>query len=103
VERRSTAESTRNNQRTRSWLFYLKRGLLALCALLVALPILGFGYEMIAAAVDARRFPPPGKLVAVDGHQMHINCTEEGRPTVVMDAGLGGANHKFQWTRHPIL
>jgi pimeloyl-ACP methyl ester carboxylesterase len=28
--------------------------------------------------------------VMVDGHQMHINCTGEGGPTVVMDAGLGG-------------
>src|SRR5690349_11529937 len=79
-----------NVQRGRSWRFYLKRDLLTLAILLLALPILGFGYETIAAAVDARRFPPPGKLVAVDGHQMHINCSGEGGPTAVMDAGLGG-------------
>jgi pimeloyl-ACP methyl ester carboxylesterase len=42
------------------------------------------------AAVDVRRFPPPGKLIAVDGHQMHLNCTGAGGSTVVMDAGLGG-------------
>ena len=69
---------------------YLKRGLLALLSILVALPIAGFGYETIAAAVDARQFPAPGKLVAVGGRQMHINCTDAGSPTVVMDAGLGG-------------
>jgi pimeloyl-ACP methyl ester carboxylesterase len=68
----------------------MKRGLFALAIVLAALPILGFGYETIAAAVDARRFPPPGKLVTVDGHQMHINCAGQGAPTVVMDAGLGG-------------
>jgi pimeloyl-ACP methyl ester carboxylesterase len=79
-----------NVQRRRSWRLYLKRSLLALAMLLVALPILGFGYETIAAAIDARRFPPPGKLVMVDGRQMHIICTGAGASTVVMDAGLGG-------------
>jgi pimeloyl-ACP methyl ester carboxylesterase len=64
--------------------------LLVLLAILVVLPILGFGYETIAAAIDARRFPPTRKLVMVDGHQMHINCTGAGSRTVVMDAGLGG-------------
>jgi hypothetical protein len=44
------------------------RGLLALALLFAALPILGFGYETIVGAVEARRFPPPGKLVLVDGH-----------------------------------
>jgi pimeloyl-ACP methyl ester carboxylesterase len=90
VERRETADQTRSARHRYGWLFYIKRGLLALCALLVSLPILGFGYETIMAAVDARRFPPPGKFVAVDGHRMHINCTGEGGPTVIMDAGLGG-------------
>jgi pimeloyl-ACP methyl ester carboxylesterase len=90
VEKPKIAVQTSNTWRTRGWRLYLKRGLLALAMLLVALPILGFGYETIAAAVDARRFPPPGKLVTVDGHRMHINCTGEGGPTVVMDAGLGG-------------
>jgi pimeloyl-ACP methyl ester carboxylesterase len=90
VEKLKIAAQMRNVQRTRGWQFYLKRGLLALAILLMALPILGLTYEAIAAAVDARRFPPPGKLVMVDGHPMHINCTGAGGPTVVMDAGLGG-------------
>jgi pimeloyl-ACP methyl ester carboxylesterase len=90
VEKHKTAAQMRNVQRRRGWQFYLKRGLLALAILLVALPVLGLTYEAITAAIDARRFPPPGKLVMVDHHQMHINCTGAGSPTVVMDAGLGG-------------
>jgi hypothetical protein len=58
-------------QYTRGVLFYVKRGLLALVAFLVALPILGFTYETLAAASDAQRFPAPGQLVMVNGHQMH--------------------------------
>jgi pimeloyl-ACP methyl ester carboxylesterase len=90
VEQRTPADPAKSARHSRNYRFYLKRGLLALLAILVALPSLGFGYETIASAVDARRFPAPGKLVDVDGHQMHINCIGEGGPTVVMDAGLGG-------------
>ena len=32
--------------------------------------------------------PPPGELVDVGGHRMHIHCTGEGGPTVVLAAGL---------------
>jgi pimeloyl-ACP methyl ester carboxylesterase len=90
VERRESADQPKNDHRRHGWLFFIKRSLLALAILLAALPVLGFSYETIMAAVDAQRFPPPGKLVAVDGHQMHINCTGAGGSTVVMDAGLGG-------------
>ena len=90
VERRESADQPKNDQRRRGWLFSITHGLLGLAILLATLPVLGFGYETIAAAIDAQHFPPPGKLVLVDGHQMHLNCTGAGGPTVVMDAGLGG-------------
>lgn len=32
---------------------------------------------------------PPGKLVDVGGYKLHIYCTGEGSPTVILDAGLG--------------
>ena len=35
---------------------------------------------------------PPGELVDVDGHAMHLNCTGEGSPTVVLDTGLGDSS-----------
>lgn len=34
--------------------------------------------------------PPPGKLHAVDGYKMHIYCTGNGSPTLVLEAGGGG-------------
>lgn len=36
----------------------------------------------------ARQNPPLGKLVAVNEFKMHINCTGEGSPTVILEAGL---------------
>jgi pimeloyl-ACP methyl ester carboxylesterase len=63
---------------------------LAVGALLVALPVVAFGYEQLMAAGDERSFPPPGRIYTVAGQSMHLNCSGTGSPTVVMDAGLGG-------------
>ena len=32
---------------------------------------------------------PPGKLVDLGGHRLHVNCTGKGSPTVVVENGLG--------------
>lgn len=58
-------------------------------ALLLGLMVIGYIYESIAEAADAKAYPPPGQLVDVGGHRLHINCTGSGSPTVVIDAGLG--------------
>ncbi len=70
---------------------WLKRTALALLTLVVAVAILGATYQALAGALDARRYPPPGQLVAMGGYRLHLHClgpTGTG-PTVVMDAGLG--------------
>jgi len=41
-------------------------------------------------------YPPLGRLVDVGGHLMHIHCTGEGSPTVVLEAGTGGFS--FDWS-----
>jgi pimeloyl-ACP methyl ester carboxylesterase len=68
----------------------LKGGVLALIALLVVLAGVGFGYEQVMAAGEARSFPAPGRMLTVDGYPIHLDCTGTGSPTVVLDAGLGG-------------
>jgi hypothetical protein len=40
--------------------------------------------------VDRRdRIPPPGRLIDVGGHRLHLNCIGTGSPTVVHEPGLG--------------
>jgi pimeloyl-ACP methyl ester carboxylesterase len=56
-------------------------------AVLLALATLGALYESAAEAADARAYPPPGRMVDVGGHRLHINCVGAGSPTVVIDAG----------------
>jgi pimeloyl-ACP methyl ester carboxylesterase len=57
--------------------------------LIIALALLGVVYETVAEGADAKTYPPPGQLVEVGDHRLHINCTGTGSPTVVIVSGLG--------------
>ncbi len=50
-----------------------------------------FAYEGIAEYRDAAMFQPPGVLFQVEGRTMHLYCTGEGTPAVILDSGIGGA------------
>lgn len=56
---------------------------------LLGLLLVGYVYERIVEAADAREFPLPGRLVDVGGYRLHLNCSGTGSPTVVIEAGLG--------------
>jgi pimeloyl-ACP methyl ester carboxylesterase len=58
-------------------------------ATLLGLALVGYIYEPLAEAADAKAYPPPGELVDVGGYHLHINCIGTGSPTVVIVAGLG--------------
>jgi hypothetical protein len=38
---------------------------------------------------------PPGRLVDLGEHKLHVSCTGEGQPTVVVENGLG--DFSFDW------
>jgi len=57
--------------------------------LIIGLALVGYIYEPMAEAADTKAYPPPGELVDVGGHRLHIHCTGTGSPTVVIEAGLG--------------
>ena len=40
--------------------------------------------------------PPPGRLVSVGTHRLHIRCEGDGVPSVIFDAALGGSS--LSWT-----
>jgi pimeloyl-ACP methyl ester carboxylesterase len=56
----------------------------------------GFLYQNISEARDRRFNPMQGQLVEVGGRKMHINCTGQGVPTVILDAGLGDTYLSWQ-------
>jgi len=71
---------------SRPWFRWILLSLLALALFLAAA---GFLYENISEARDRRFNQMPGKLIDVGGRKMHIHCTGEGSPVVVLDSGLG--------------
>jgi pimeloyl-ACP methyl ester carboxylesterase len=70
----------------RHWVRLIVRGTLVLFVLLAAA---GFLYENISEARDRRFHLMPGQRVDVGGYKLHINCTGQGTPAVILDSGLG--------------
>jgi pimeloyl-ACP methyl ester carboxylesterase len=53
---------------------------------------------------DRRRFPPPGLLVNVDGHPMHLQVRgpDSSGPTVVLEAGMGSFSPNWHWVQQEL-
>jgi len=76
-----------------------RRIVLTLLVFLLLLLVAGFVYENISEARDRRFNPMQGRLVDVGGRNIHIYCTGDGSPTVILDSGLGDSYlswHKVQ-------
>jgi pimeloyl-ACP methyl ester carboxylesterase len=71
---------------------------LTLSFLLTTLVLLGVGYfyQRSTTAADFEQFPPPGQRVEVGGYSLHLYCTGEGSPTVVVDTGNGDFSTGWQ-------
>lgn len=75
---------------------WIRRLALGLIGLLVLSAIGGAIYQWYSTRRDLAETPPPGRLVDVGGHRLHIWCKGSGTPTVIFDAGLGDTS--FVWS-----
>src|SRR5919107_2315333 len=85
---------TRPRRGLGSW---IRRGLVWLIAGLLVLAVMGAIYQVIATQIDQRTYPPPGEMVDVGAHSLHINCLGEGSPTVILEAANFGMS--AHWVR----
>ncbi len=58
--------------------------------------------QTICARVDARKFPPPGRLVDIPAARMHVRHGGEGQPAVVLEAGIAASSLSWSLTQ-PLL
>jgi pimeloyl-ACP methyl ester carboxylesterase len=65
---------------------------LVFVAALVALLTLGVLYQEIGARRERRRFIPPGRLIDVGGHRLHVTCMGSGNPVVVLESGIAASS-----------
>jgi pimeloyl-ACP methyl ester carboxylesterase len=81
---------------SQSW---LRRAIRVLITLIVVALVAAFLYQNISETRERRFHPMPGQLVDIGGYKMHIYCTGQGSPTVILDAGMGDSFiswHKVQ-------
>jgi len=77
---------TSPSKQSRPWPRYIVTGFFAWVIILAGV---AFCYQSFSAARDRRSRALPGQLAEVSGHSMHIYCTGQGAPTVILDSGLG--------------
>ncbi len=68
------------------------KALLWLVVALLVLALIGAIYQAFGTEIYRRIYPPPGELVDVGGHSLHINCVGEGSPTVILESGSGATS-----------
>jgi pimeloyl-ACP methyl ester carboxylesterase len=75
--------------------------------ILIVILLAGATYQGVATALERRKYPHPGMLVDVGGHQLHIYCTGEQKAsakssvisTVILEAPEGGMSAEWGWVQ----
>jgi pimeloyl-ACP methyl ester carboxylesterase len=49
-------------------------------------------YQRIADRAASRRFLPPGELIDVGGHRLHVLCSGAGHPLVLLESGIAASS-----------
>ena len=68
------------------------RILVALAGFFILAAVCGATWQWLATRKDLASTPPPGRLVDVGGHRLHLWCTGAGAPAVMLENGLGGSS-----------
>lgn len=88
------SDMSSTQRRPRTW---LRRILLTILIAPFALALLGALYQSISSSLDRRNHPMPGQLVDVGGYRLHIYCTGQGSPAVILDSSNLGTVSNWAW------
>ena len=64
----------------------------ALLGVVVTLLAIGALYQGIAARRHRLQFTPPGQLIDVGGHRLHVICRGMGSPVVLLESGIAASS-----------
>jgi pimeloyl-ACP methyl ester carboxylesterase len=68
--------------------------------------VLGIGAsaQALASRRDRDRFPPPGRLIDIGGHRLHLLAAGEpgSDPTTILEAGIGSFSSNWAWVRNEL-
>jgi pimeloyl-ACP methyl ester carboxylesterase len=70
-------------------------------ALVVVVAGIGASAQALASRRDRIRYPPPGALVDIGGHRLHLHVAGErgSSPTTILEAGIGSFSSNWAWVR----
>jgi pimeloyl-ACP methyl ester carboxylesterase len=71
---------------------FVRRLLPRSAGLVLVILLSGAIYQWVTTRRDLARRPPPGQLIDIGGHRLHLWCSGSGSPTVVLESGLGGSS-----------
>jgi pimeloyl-ACP methyl ester carboxylesterase len=66
---------------------------------ILLLILIGATYQGVATALERRRYPHPGRMIDVGGHQLHLYCLGQGAPTVVLEAPATLMSAAWAWVQ----
>jgi pimeloyl-ACP methyl ester carboxylesterase len=85
------AAAAQHNDFARACLRWLRYVLLLELILLLAAAAAGAIYERVSGARERALAAPLGNLVDIGGYRLHLYCTGQAAPTVVLEHGLDGS------------
>lgn len=65
---------------------------MAFIAAIAALLTAGVIYQQIGLRRQRQRLTPPGSLIDVGGHRLHVTCSGAGNPVVVLESGIAASS-----------
>ncbi len=75
-------------------------GFLRLGAVAVGVAVLGALAQTWPTRRAERRYPPPGVLVDIGGHRLHLDVQGDGPgPTAVLESGMGSFSPNWYWVQ----
>ncbi len=79
----------RTKSKVKKVLLGIKKFLIGIVVVIMVVLITGFAYEKLGQYSDSKKYKPVGKIVNVNGHDMHIFAKGKGDVTVVFASGWG--------------
>ena len=80
----------------------LALALIGLFGLVALLALTGFTFQQVSDWRERRAQPATGELVVVGANRLRIDCVGQGRPTIILEAGLGSPSDAWEWVRNDL-
>jgi pimeloyl-ACP methyl ester carboxylesterase len=66
------------------------------------LALLGIVYQQLGLRGDAKRCPPPGRLIDVGGCRLHLHEIGSGWPTVILESGISASSLNWRIVQYGV-